>query len=50
MKSNFPGTSNLIEYGITHSMERFLYVSSGEVYEKDVLVNGRKRTAAMSIV
>lgn len=32
MKSNISGTSNLIEYGITHSMERFLYVSSGEVY------------------
>lgn len=32
MKSNLFGVSNLIEYGLGHSMKRFLYVSSGEVY------------------
>ena len=30
--SNVCGTSNLIEYGRTHGMKRFLYVSSGEMY------------------
>ena len=32
MKSNILGTINLIEYGLNHKLERFLYVSSGEVY------------------
>lgn len=32
MKSNLYGVSNLIEYGLTHDMKRFLYVSTGEVY------------------
>lgn len=32
MKANIDGVSNLIEYGISHGMKRFLYVSSGEVY------------------
>lgn len=32
VKANIYGVSNLIEYGITHGMQRFLYVSSGEVY------------------
>lgn len=32
MKSNIYGVSNLIEYGLGHSMRRFLYVSTGEVY------------------
>lgn len=32
MKANLEGTINLIEYGLTHGMERLLYVSSGEVY------------------
>ncbi len=30
--SNVCGTNNLIEYGRTHGMKRFLYVSSGEMY------------------
>jgi len=30
--ANVVGTKNLMEYGLTHGMKRFLYVSSGEVY------------------
>lgn len=37
MWTNINGTKNLLDYGRTHGMERFLYVSSGEVYgEGDV--------------
>ena len=32
MKANLFGVSNLIEYGLSHNMKRFLYVSTGEVY------------------
>ena len=32
MKGNFIGTGNLLEYGIRHGLERFLYVSSGDIY------------------
>lgn len=32
MKSNINGVTNLIEYGIAHGMQRFLFISSGEVY------------------
>lgn len=32
IKANIDGVSNLIEYGLSHGMKRFLYVSSGEVY------------------
>ena len=32
MKANLLGVSNLIEYGLKHHLQRFLYVSSGEVY------------------
>ncbi len=32
MKANIYGVSNLMEYGVRHKMERFLYISSGEVY------------------
>lgn len=32
MKSNFNGVDNLLSYGISHGLERFLYVSSGEIY------------------
>lgn len=32
MKGNIDGVANLIEYGLSHDMKRFLYVSSGEVY------------------
>lgn len=32
MKANILGTINLVEYGISHDLRRFLYVSSGEVY------------------
>lgn len=30
--TNVNGTKNLLDYGVGHGMERFLYVSSGEVY------------------
>lgn len=32
IKSNVGGVANLMEYGLSHGMKRFLYVSSGEVY------------------
>ena len=32
MWTNINGTRNLLEYGKEHGLERFLYVSSGEVY------------------
>ena len=32
MKANITGVANLIEYGMKHDMQRFLYISSGEVY------------------
>ena len=32
IKSNIDGVTNLLDYGRNHGMERFLYVSSGEVY------------------
>lgn len=32
IKSNINGVANLMEYGLQHGMQRFLYVSSGEVY------------------
>ena len=32
MLANILGTKNLLDYGISHGMRRFLYVSSGEVY------------------
>lgn len=32
IKANVMGVCNLLEYGLAHGMERFLYVSSGEVY------------------
>lgn len=32
MWTNLNGTRNLLEYGRLHKLERFLYVSSGEVY------------------
>lgn len=32
MKSNFEGVDNLLSYGINHGLEKFLYVSSGEIY------------------
>lgn len=32
IKSNIFGVANLMEYGLSHGMKRFLYVSSGEVY------------------
>lgn len=32
MKSNLFGVANLMEYGLSHGMKRFLYVSTGEVY------------------
>lgn len=32
MKSNFCGVDNLLAYGIHHRLEKFVYISSGEVY------------------
>lgn len=32
MRANIDGVCNLINYGIHHNIERFLYVSTGEVY------------------
>lgn len=32
IKSNIIGVSNLIEYGMSHGIKRFLFVSSGEIY------------------
>lgn len=32
MKSNFNGVDNLFTYGIEHGLEKFLYISSGEIY------------------
>lgn len=32
MKANIMGVDHLLSYGIQHELERFLYVSSGEVY------------------
>lgn len=32
IKSNIDGVANLIDYGLNHGVQRFLYVSSGEVY------------------
>ena len=32
MKANIMGTDNLLSYGIIHHLEKFVYVSSGEIY------------------
>ena len=32
MRANILGTDNLLRYGIEHNIEKFLYVSSGDVY------------------
>lgn len=32
LMANVLGTKNLLDYGLSHEMRRFLYVSSGEVY------------------
>lgn len=32
VKSNIDGVANLMDYGLSHGMKRFLYVSSGEIY------------------
>ena len=32
MLSNFEGVRNLLDYGLHHGMQRFLYVSTGEIY------------------
>lgn len=32
LKSNFDGADHLLTYGVNHSLEKFLYISSGEVY------------------
>lgn len=32
MKSNIVGVDNLLSYGVSHKLEKFLYISSGEVY------------------
>lgn len=32
LKSNFNGVDHLLTYGVKHGLEKFLYISSGEVY------------------
>ena len=32
MKANIMGTDNLLSYGIGHHLEKFVYISSGEIY------------------
>jgi nucleoside-diphosphate-sugar epimerase len=32
MKSNIYGVANLMDYGLSHNMRRFLYISTGEIY------------------
>lgn len=32
MKSNFSGVDNLLSYGVKHNLQKFVYISSGEVY------------------
>lgn len=32
MKANFNGVDNLLTYGVKHHLEKFLYISSGDVY------------------
>lgn len=32
MKSNFCGVDNLLAYGVQHNLQKFVYISSGEVY------------------
>lgn len=32
MKANFNGVDNLLSYGLNHKLEKFVYVSSGDVY------------------
>lgn len=32
IKANITGTANLLDYGTSHGLKRFLYISSGEVY------------------
>jgi len=32
MKGNFNGVDNLLSYGVKHGLEKFVYVSSGDVY------------------
>lgn len=39
MKSNFNGVDNLLNYGKDHGLQKFVYVSSGEVYGEG---NGNK--------
>lgn len=41
MKSNFNGVDNLLSYGKDHDLQKFVYVSSGEVYGEG---NGNKFT------
>lgn len=32
MKANFYGVDNLLSYGVNHNLEKFVYISSGDVY------------------
>lgn len=32
MKANFLGVDNLLSYGIKHGLEKFVYISSGDIY------------------
>lgn len=42
MWTNINGTRNLLEYGKKHGLERFLYVSSGEVYGNGDVANWKE--------
>lgn len=42
MWTNINGTKNLLDYGREHSLERFLYVSSGEVYGNGDVANWKE--------
>lgn len=51
MKSNLDGLCHLVEYGLSHHMQRMLYVSSGEVYgEGDGSVFSEKSSGYIDIL
>lgn len=51
MKSNLNGLCQLVEYGLSHHMQRMLYVSSGEVYgEGDGSVFSEKSSGYIDIL
>lgn len=50
MKANINGVSNLLEYGLSHRMQRMVYISSGEIYGEGDGSELPRRAAAMWIV